>query len=125
MSILDPRRTAAQTPAPAEVVRVDPADGATGVFRDAPVVVCLSRPADPRSVSPRTLRVEDPEGPLPGALRVTPDGRVVVWHAHRLLAAGVVHFVVVRGVRDARGWDVVPHTSRFVPCPFTSEDLAG
>ena len=37
------------------VVRVDPADGASGVFRDAPVIVSLSQPADAATVGPREL----------------------------------------------------------------------
>ena len=45
------------------VVRVDPADGASGVFRDAPVIVSLSQPADAATVGPASFRVEAGDGP--------------------------------------------------------------
>lgn len=105
------------------VARVDPGDGAVGVFRDSPVLVCLSHPVDARTVSPRTVRVEDPRGPLPGSLALSPDRRVVVWRGECHFAPGVVHFIVVRGLCDARGGEVAPFTSRFVPCHVISEDL--
>ncbi len=108
---------------PGSVARVDPGDGAVGVFRDSPVLVCLSHPVDAGSVSPRTVRVEDPQGPLPGTLSLSPDRRVVVWHGERHFAPGVVHFIVVRGLCDAHGGEVASFTSRFIPCHVTSEDL--
>jgi len=113
----------AEAEEPASVARVDPGDGAVGVFCDSPVLVCLSHAVDARSVSPRTVRVEDPRGALPGALALSPDRRVVVWRGERHFAPGLVHFVVVRGLCDARGAEVAPFTSRFIPCHVTAEDL--
>ena len=48
---------------PCEMVRVDPANGAVGVFRDAQVMVAFSRPLDPATLSARSFRVEDARPP--------------------------------------------------------------
>lgn len=106
------------------VVRVDPADGASGVFRDTPVIVSLSQPADAATVSRDTFRVEaSGRTEVEGGIRLSPDGAVLIWTAARLLAPGVVHFVAVRGVRDRRGVPVKAHVSRFVPCDIALSDL--
>ena len=118
-----PDSDAPEQGAAAAVVRVDPADGVAGVFRDAPVLVRLSRPADPASVSSATVRVEDPEGDVPGFVHLTQDARVVIWRGQRLLLPGVLHFVVVTGVRSARGALVAAHMSRFVSCALAWRDL--
>jgi hypothetical protein len=110
---------------PTRVLRVDPSDGLMGVFRDTPVLVRLSRPAQAASVCPDTFRVEDPSGAVCGRTRLSPDGRVVIWRGDRLLAAGVEHVLVVCGVRDERGREVTPYRSRFVPCTLVWADLPG
>jgi hypothetical protein len=109
---------------PAFVLRVDPRDGATGVFRDAAVVACLSHAAEPASVSAQTFRVEETgAGAVPGRVTLSPDRAVVVWTARRLLTPGVEHVVTADGLRDARGRTVAPHSSRFVPCDLVLADL--
>jgi hypothetical protein len=101
---------------PTRVLRVDPRDGASGVFRDSPVVVRLSRPADPESLSSATFRVEGPRGAVPGRLGCSPDRECLIWTGEELFASDALHFVVVRGLHDHRGQEVVPHVSRFVCC---------
>lgn len=108
----------------ARVLRVDPPDGARGVFRDAPVVACLSRPADTRTVSPETFVVMDDEGAVPGGVWTSLDGRVVVWTPGRLLSAGKLHCVRLAGVRDVHGRDLRVHESAFVPGNFSLNDLS-
>lgn len=111
---------------PPLVLRVDPRDGATGVFRDAPVVACLSHAADAASVSPATFRVEEEGGgAVPGRLSLSPDRAVVIFTAGRLLRPGVAHVVTAEGLRDARGLVVRPHSSRFVPCDLVASDVNG
>jgi hypothetical protein len=107
-----------------QVVRVDPADGASGVFRDTPVIVSLSQPADAKTVGPESFRVEGGGGvEVVGNIRLSPDGSVLIWTSARPLAPGVVHFVAVRGVCDRRGQPVRAHVSRFVPCDIALSDL--
>lgn len=106
------------------MLRVDPPDGARGVFRDAPVVACLSRPADTRTVSPETFVVMDDEGAVPGGVWTSLDGRVVVWTPGRLLSAGKLHCVRLAGVRDVHGRDLRVHESAFVPGNFSLNDLS-
>jgi len=101
---------------PTRVLRVDPRDGATGVFRDSPVIVRLSQAADPSSLSAVTFHVEGPVGPVPGHAGLSPDGQCVIWTAERPFASDALHFVVVRGLADWRGREVKPHVSRFVSC---------
>jgi hypothetical protein len=110
---------------PTRVLRVDPADGLTCVFRDTPVLVRLSRPAQEASLSEATFRIEDPEGAVPGFARLSPDGHVVIWRGYRLLDPGIDHAVVLAGVLDHRGRPVAPYRSRFVPCTLVRAELPG
>lgn len=107
---------------PRIVLRVDPHDGATGVFRDAPVVLRLSHPAQ---VEPGLDPVEvlDDQGAVPGATFVSPDGLVLVWRGLRGLKPEAVHFVATRGLVDREGRPFAPHLSRFLPCTLGREDL--
>jgi len=109
---------------PPAVVHVDPCDGATGVFRDAPVAVRLSTPVDPRTLSPQTLRIQDDDGPVPGRLALWGDARLVVFEPSRPLRADVWHFIVVSGLADPRGRRVLPYWSRFIACDVGREDFA-
>lgn len=122
-------RQATAAPPPADegeplVLRVDPADGASGVFRDTPVIVSLSQPADAATVSRESFRVEAGGRALvDGGIRLSPDGCVLIWTSTRPLAPGVVHFVAIQGVCDRRGVPVRAHVSRFVPCDLALSDL--
>ena len=110
---------------PAWVTKVDPGDGATGVFRDTPVLARLSHPADAASVT-GSFRVEERGGgEVPGAVLLSPDGRLLIWTAARLLAPGVEHLVTADGLKDHRGRQVAPHRSRFVPCALARDDVPG
>ncbi len=108
---------------PARVVRIDPEDGATGVFVDDPVVATLSHPADAASATADTVRVTDDRGEVPGWLQFSPDARVLVWTPQRPLRPGVQQTVTIAGLRDLRGREMARHASRFVPCPFASRDV--
>jgi hypothetical protein len=108
------------------VLRVNPEDGAAGVFRDAPVIVSLSHPIDPATLAltPDAVRVETVDGCIvEGRVSASPDGAVLIWTAVHGLTAGAIHFVAVRGLRDRRGLDLRPHVTRFVPCDLTLADL--
>ena len=108
---------------PARVVRIDPADGAIGVFLDDPVVATLSHPADVSSANAGTFHVADDAGFVEGRLHFSPDARVLVWIPQRPLRAGVAHSVTIVGLRDLHGREMAPHASQFVPCPFTTGDV--
>ena len=108
---------------PTRVVRIDPCDGATGVFKDTPVVARLSQPADPSTLSPRTFRVLDEAGEVPARVRLSRDGSVVIWQAERLLQADSQHVVTCSGLEDRRGREVSPHLSRFLVCDLARADL--
>ena len=111
---------------PVWVTKVDPGDGATGVFRDTPVLARLSHPADAASVHTGTFRVEECGGAeVPGVVLLSPDGRLLIWTAARLLAPGVEHLVTADGLKDHNGRQVVPHRSRFMPCALARDDLPG
>jgi hypothetical protein len=107
---------------PRVVLRVDPHDGAAGVFRDAPVVLRLSHPARVE-VGHEPVEVLDDRGPVPGATFVSPDGLVLVWRGLRPLRPEAVHFVATRDLRDREGRAFAPHLSRFLPCGVGREDL--
>ncbi len=106
----------------AYIERIDPEDGASTVFRDACVLARFTSPADPASLSGSTFRIEDDQGPVPARLCLSPDGRVLVWAAERLLAPGVEHVIHASGLRDLGGRPVAPHHSCFVPCDLKSTD---
>jgi Bacterial Ig-like domain len=103
------------------VQHLDPPDGAHGVFRDSPVVARLSRPVDPLTVSPETFLVMD--GPVPGGVWTSLDGRVAVWTPARLLSAGRLHCVRLAGMRDRHGRELVVHESGFEPGDLALGDL--
>lgn len=110
---------------PPIVLRIHPRDGATGVFRDATVVACLSHAADVTSVGPDSFRVEEEGGHrVPGRLSLSPDRALVIWTAGRLLTPGVEHVVTAEGLRDARGLPLGAYTSRFVPCDLVLGDVS-
>lgn len=113
-------RRAGQAPG---VAHVEPEDGATGIFRDAPVALRLSSPIDTRSLTGETLRVQDSDGPVAGRTQASADGRLVVWRPERPLRPNVLHFVVASGLTDQAGRPLAPHYSRFVPCAFARKDI--
>lgn len=108
---------------PARIVRVDPTDGADGVFRDALIVVSFSHPLDAASLAGNALRVQEGSRTLVGEWKLSPDGAVAIWSASDLLKPGAVHFVVASGLKDCRGRELPRHESRFVPADLTCEDL--
>ena len=108
---------------PARVLRLEPAEGASGIFRDTPVVALLSHAASRDSLGDHVLVVTDTKGKVPGRVVLSPDGRVLVWQADRLLAAGVTHEVQCAGLRDLRGRELASYHSRFVPCDLSWSDL--
>ena len=108
---------------PSRVLRIDPPDGARGVFRDTPIVACLSRAIDARTASTETFAVMDEQGAVPGGIWTSLDGRIVVWTPGRLLAAGSLHSVRLSGLRDVHGREVSVHESVFVPGPVGLDDL--
>jgi hypothetical protein len=114
------RRAASRPPA---VDAVDPADGATQVLRDAPVVVHLATPVDASSLSGETLAVLDPDGPIAGRLRTSPNLHVVIWEGVRPFRPGALHFVTVRGLRDLWGRAFPARVTCFVPCDLARDDL--
>jgi Big-like domain-containing protein len=105
------------------VLHLDPPDGACGVFRDTPIVVSFSRPADVRSVSCATFVVRDEDGDVPGGVWTSLDGRVAVWTPARLLVSGGRHVVRLAGLRDSRGRDLAVYESTFVPGLLALGDL--
>jgi hypothetical protein len=107
----------------ARVVRIDPPDGARGVFRDTPIVASFSRPVDRLTVSGDTFLVMDEDGAVPGGVWTSIDGRVAIWTPGRLLSAGRLHCVRLAGLRDARGRELSVHESAFVPGLLALGDL--
>jgi hypothetical protein len=105
------------------VVRVDPAAGAAGVLGDAPVVMTLSHPLDPASLTSRAVRVWERLFPVRAHLALSPDGCVVIWIPERPLQPGREHVLEVRGLRDLRGREVRPHRSAFTVGHGTLDEL--
>jgi hypothetical protein len=105
------------------VTHATPEDGASFVLRDTPVLLRVSHAVEPASLTPGALRVLDPGGDVPGVVRWSAYGHVLIWEPLRLLVPGVEHVVIARGLRDRRGRDVAEHWSRFVACGLSSHDL--
>ncbi|HEV8254148.1 MAG TPA: Ig-like domain-containing protein [Vicinamibacteria bacterium] len=110
---------------PPLVSRLDPPNGATGVFRDALVVASLTHPADPSTLSSCTFRVEEDASVVPARLMLSPDGRAVIWRGRRLLTPNREHRVVISGLRDVHGREVAGHTGWFTPCDLFWIDPSG
>lgn len=111
-------------PVPARVLRVEPVDGATGVLRDAAVLLKLSAPVDESSLALGAVTVRDDQGAVPGHLLVSGEGDLLVWQPQRRLSPEALHFVLARGLRDAHGRELPEHCSRFVAGPLALADLA-
>jgi hypothetical protein len=110
---------------PPTVRRTDPAEGATGVFCDTPVLLMLSCPADDRTMAGCVWVEEANQAIVPGRLEISPDGALLVWTAVRLLRSGTEHVVVVSGLRDRKGREWPLHRSRFVTSDLALRDLLG
>jgi hypothetical protein len=107
----------------AYVVRVEPPDGAAGVFRDGPVLVRVSQPLDRRSLSGDTVSVVDAFGAIPARIELSVDAHVVIWRPERSLLPCLEHRLEVRGLRDRSGSEVPAHVSRFFPGGLSSHEL--
>jgi hypothetical protein len=105
------------------VVRVEPPDGASGILRDAPVLARISHRLDARTLSPDAIRIVGEDGPVPMRIELSRDGFVLICRPERPLEAGVEHRFEIIGLRDARGREVQPHESRFVPGGLGLHDL--
>ena len=108
---------------PSWVVRVEPPDGAAGVFRDAPVLIRVSQPLDRRSLDAETVTVTDAFGAVPGRAELSVDLQVVIWRPELSFLPCLEHRVEVCGLRDLGGGEVRPHISRFYPGGLSSHDL--
>jgi hypothetical protein len=104
---------------PLRVLRTDPADGESGVWRDIAVVAWISAPIDPATVGRGSLVVEAGEGSVDGELSLSPDGLVVLWRPLGPLEARVRHRVTVRELCDRRGRTLEPYETDFWPCDLT------
>ena len=105
------------------VVRVEPPDGASGILRDAPVLARISHRLDTRTLSAESVRIVGPSGPISMRIELSRDGFVLICRPDRPLEAGAEHRVLILGLRDARGREVMPHESRFVPGGLGLHDL--
>ena len=108
---------------PLRVLRTDPADGESGVWRDIAVVAWISAPIDPATVGRGSLVVEAREGSVDGELSLSPDGLVVLWRPLQPLEARVRHRVTVRQLCDRRGRAVEPYETDFWPCDLTHREV--
>jgi hypothetical protein len=108
---------------PPRVLRIDPHDGAVGVFRDATIVARLTHPVDPHSLAPAAFEVHAPSGPVPGRFVASPDGEVLMWRAERPLEPGVEHEVRLHGLRDRDGRELALHRSGFVACDLVGREV--
>ena len=121
-----PRRYARREAAdqgPLRVLRTDPADGESGVWRDIAVVAWISAPIDPSTLDPGSLVVEARESAVAGELSLSPDGRVVLWRPLKPLMARVRHRVTVQDLRDRRGRALEPYETDFWPCDLTHREV--
>jgi hypothetical protein len=100
---------------PFHVERVEPPDGARGVLRGDPVLVRLSEPVDVDRLHEATLEILEAAGPVPSRVQTLDGGRVLVWWPRRLLRPGQEHRLVAQGLRDRRGREAPPVSSRFTP----------
>jgi len=125
MMALRPPIHGASPASPAWVRRVEPADGERLVLCDSPVVLLVSHALDPRSVNLDNVRVLDPLGDLPGRVRLSSDGRLLIWESTELLVPGALHTVRVSGLLDVAGVVVQDHESCFTTCGLRRLDLFG
>ena len=105
----------AKATSPFHVERVEPPDGARGVLRGDPVLVRLSAPVDMDRLHEATLEILGAAGPVPSRVQTLDGGRVLVWWPSRLLRPGEEHRLIAQGLRDRKGREAPPLSSRFTP----------
>ena len=108
---------------PFHVERVEPPDGTRGVLRGDPVLVRLSAPLDVGRLHEATLEIREVGGTVPSRVETLDGGRVLVWWPGRLLRPGHEHHVVTRGLRDRKGREAPPLSSRFTPGALDGEQI--
>jgi large repetitive protein len=108
-----------QDATPLTVTLVSPASGSTAVPVNAQVVVQLSKPVDPVSVSNdrNAVVVSTGGSPVPGTVSVSGDSLTLTFAPTNPLLAGTVYTVAVSGFTDLTGKLVTPFSSLFTTDP--------
>ena len=85
------------------VVAMDPPDDATNVPENRPVTATFSERLQAQSITSNTLRVLRAGTPVPGTVRLMPNGVDVVFTPNGLFEDNAQHDVIVAGARDLAG----------------------
>ena len=88
---------------PAALAEARPADGAVDVAIDGRFALRFTQPLRPDSVTPATVTLTGPDGPVDAQVVATDEGRLVFVTPRAALAAGAEYVLGMRGAVDARG----------------------
>ena len=93
-------------------VTVSPMDTATGIPLNAQVIVMLSAPIDPTTVTQNSIQLMNGATPVAGTVS-EPNNQELIFKPTSPLAAGITYTVNVSGFTDANGNAVVPSSTTF------------
>ncbi|MGB7984257.1 MAG: Ig-like domain-containing protein [Terracidiphilus sp.] len=97
---------------PLTVTSISPANGSTGIPLNAQVIVMLSAPMDPTSVTQNSIQLLNGATPVAGTVNWI-NAQELTFAPTSALAASTAYTVNVAGFKDANGNAVVPFTSSF------------
>ncbi len=116
--------TMADTVAP-QVVRVSPLNGATGVPVNATVVVAMTEPLNPFSVTATTVTLQSAGGPVPVTRVLSNSGTWLHLTPTGPLAVTTTYSVQLTGLRDLGGNALAGFTSTFQTAASATADTTG
>ncbi len=102
---------------PPQILAVSPAAGATLVPRAPLVTVLLSEPLLVTTVTPATVTLMGPGGPVPGQVVPAEEGLLIVFAPSSRLEPGTTYTLTLNGLTDGAGNPLPPTTSRFTTFP--------
>jgi len=97
---------------PLTVTSVSPANAATGIPLNAQVIVMLSAPIDPTSVTQNSIQLKNGVTPVAGTVSVV-NAQEITFAPTSALAASTLYTVNISGFKDANGNAVTPYSSSF------------
>ena len=100
-------------------VTVSPLNGTTGIPLNAEVIVSVSAPIDPTSVTQNSIQLLNGATPVAGTVS-EPNNQELIFAPTNPLLAGITYTVNVSGFTDANGNAVVPSGTTFTTGGATS-----
>src|SRR5262249_17502778 len=108
-----------------QVVTVSPPSGATGVPVNGVVVIRISEPLNPLTVTAAAVTLSGPGAAIPTALTLSDSNQVLTIDPTANLVGSTTYTVQLNGLRDVAGNALPPFTSTFQTAAAGTVDTTG